>query len=147
MRTTRSASRAAVGVAITPQPTSAPVNEAVSTSPKKPAGRITKRKAPAAEAQSTTANVAESGPGVPAQSPKKRAKKLEHTDSNRPQANGGVPAVEADAPPPVLLPAKLTFSFEDAKKHLIEEDMRFEDVFGRLPCKPFEKLERVEPFR
>lgn len=46
-----------------------------------------------------------------------------------------------------LLPAKLTFSFEEAKKHLIEADNRFADIFLRLPCRPFEKLERVEPFR
>lgn len=141
MRTTRSASRAAAGAATTPQPNSAPVKEAAP--PKKPAGRVTKRKAPATE--SNTANVPESEPTIPAQSPKKRAKKFEADGSNPPQANPGAHA-EAGVTP-VLLPAKLTFSFDDAKKHLIEEDARFEDVFRRLPCKPFEKLERVEPFR
>lgn len=48
---------------------------------------------------------------------------------------------------PALVPAVLTFSFEDAKQHLITTDPRFEDVFGRLKCKPFEHLERVDPFR
>lgn len=48
---------------------------------------------------------------------------------------------------PALVPAVLTFSFEDAKRHLIAADPRFEDVFGRLKCKPFEHLERVDPFR
>lgn len=141
MRTTRSASRAAAGAATTPQPNSAPSKEA--TPPKKQAGRVTKRKAPATE--SKAANVPESEPAIPAQSPKKRAKKLEADSTNAPQANSDAHA-EAGVTP-VLLPAKLTFSFDDAKKHLIEEDPRFEDVFRRLPCKPFEKLERVEPFR
>jgi len=45
------------------------------------------------------------------------------------------------------LPAKLTFSFEDAKDHLIKADRRFGDVFSRLPCKPFESLEGIHPFR
>jgi DNA-3-methyladenine glycosylase II len=45
------------------------------------------------------------------------------------------------------LPAKLTFSLEDAKNHLINADRRFGDVFSRLPCKPFERLEGIHPFR
>lgn len=48
---------------------------------------------------------------------------------------------------PVLLPAKLSFSFEHAKKQLIDVDPRFEDLFQRLPCRPFEHLEQVDPFR
>ncbi|KAJ6593897.1 DNA glycosylase [Mycena capillaripes] len=43
--------------------------------------------------------------------------------------------------------AVLTFSFEDARKHLIDADHRFEDVFNRLECKPFQQLEQVHPFR
>ncbi|THV05059.1 DNA glycosylase [Dendrothele bispora CBS 962.96] len=50
-------------------------------------------------------------------------------------------------PPPVLVPAKLTFSFEDAKKHLTSVDPRFQVLFDRLHCKPFEQLEQVHPFR
>jgi DNA-3-methyladenine glycosylase II len=46
-----------------------------------------------------------------------------------------------------LLPAKLIFSLEDAKDHLVRADRRFRDVFSRLPCKPFETLENVHPFR
>ncbi|KAI0076123.1 hypothetical protein K474DRAFT_1663375 [Panus rudis PR-1116 ss-1] len=55
-------------------------------------------------------------------------------------------------PPPVpeeertFLPAELTFSFEEAKQHLISQDKRFEALFSRLKCKPFERLERVDPF-
>ncbi|KAK0226069.1 DNA glycosylase [Armillaria fumosa] len=48
---------------------------------------------------------------------------------------------------PVLIPARLSFSFEDAKQHLISADPRFEDVFGKLKCTPFEDLEQVHPFR
>ncbi|OSD06705.1 DNA glycosylase [Trametes coccinea BRFM310] len=46
-----------------------------------------------------------------------------------------------------LVPAVLTFSFEEAKRHLISVDPRFEDVFRRVKCRPFEHLERVDPFR
>ncbi|KAI1794193.1 DNA glycosylase [Ganoderma leucocontextum] len=46
-----------------------------------------------------------------------------------------------------LVPAVLTFSFEDAKRHLISADPRFDDIFNRVSCKPFEQLERVDPFR
>ncbi|KAJ3973476.1 DNA glycosylase [Lentinula raphanica] len=50
-------------------------------------------------------------------------------------------------PAPVLVPAQLTFSFEEAKRHLIDADPRFEVLFDRLNCKPFERLETVHPFR
>ncbi|KIP11632.1 hypothetical protein PHLGIDRAFT_63560 [Phlebiopsis gigantea 11061_1 CR5-6] len=46
-----------------------------------------------------------------------------------------------------MVPAELTFSFEDAKEHLIKVDSRFEDIFDRLGCRPFEQRERVDPFR
>ncbi|KAJ6475362.1 DNA glycosylase [Mycena vitilis] len=42
--------------------------------------------------------------------------------------------------------AILTFSFEDARKHLINADHRFGDVFDRLECTPFQQLEQVHPF-
>ncbi|KZT72197.1 DNA glycosylase [Daedalea quercina L-15889] len=48
---------------------------------------------------------------------------------------------------PALVPAVLTFSFEEAKQHLTRVDPRFEDVFRRLKCKPFEHLERLDPFQ
>ncbi|KAJ4002025.1 DNA glycosylase [Lentinula boryana] len=50
-------------------------------------------------------------------------------------------------PAPVLVPSQLTFSFEEAKKHLIDADPRFQILFDRLTCKPFERLETVHPFR
>ncbi|KAJ7783176.1 hypothetical protein B0H16DRAFT_1357722 [Mycena metata] len=46
----------------------------------------------------------------------------------------------------VPVDAVLTFSFEDAKKHLINADHRFEDVFKRLECKPFQQLEQGPSF-
>jgi hypothetical protein len=45
------------------------------------------------------------------------------------------------------VPAVLTFNYEEAKKHLIEVDHRFEDLFRKMKCKPFEQLEQVHPFR
>ncbi|CAE6444606.1 unnamed protein product [Rhizoctonia solani] len=48
---------------------------------------------------------------------------------------------------PVLIPAKLTFSFEEAKTHLIKADGRFESIFRELKCRPFEQLEPVDPFQ
>ena len=46
-----------------------------------------------------------------------------------------------------FLPAVLTFPFDEAKLHLIKVDPRFEDIFSKLKCRPFENLERVDPFR
>ncbi|KAG8764157.1 GTPase-activating protein [Ceratobasidium sp. 423] len=48
---------------------------------------------------------------------------------------------------PVLIPATLTFSFEQAKEHLIKADGRFEGIFRELKCRPFEQLELVDPFQ
>lgn len=50
------------------------------------------------------------------------------------------------APPPPL-PAVLSFSFDDAKAHLFTADPRFEDIFSKLDCRPFEHLETMDPFR
>lgn len=46
-----------------------------------------------------------------------------------------------------VVPAALTFDFQEAKKHLIKADHRFEDLFQRMECKPFERLEQLHPFR
>lgn len=48
---------------------------------------------------------------------------------------------------PALVPAELSFSFEEAKQHLITADPRFQDVFDTAVCTPYQKLDRVEPFR
>jgi DNA-3-methyladenine glycosylase II len=72
---------------------------------------------------------------------KARAKKVE-TEGTVPR-----PLIEPSGEELAPLPAKLIFSLEDAKDHLIRADHRFRDVFSRLPCKPFETLEEVHPFR
>jgi len=50
-------------------------------------------------------------------------------------------------PRPALVPAELSFSFEGAKQHLAAADTRFQDVFATAICTPYQKLDRVEPFR
>lgn len=45
------------------------------------------------------------------------------------------------------VPAVLTFDFQEAKRHLIQADHRFEDLFQKMTCKPFEQFERLHPFR
>ena len=126
MPTTRSASRGAIS-------TVAPEEPAVAPQP-----RATKRKA--------------SGATVDAEpkAPKKRATKATKSKVESVPAPSTVgfeiPPV-GDAQALELLPAKLTFSFDEAKAHLIKSDSRFADVFARQMCKPFEKLDRVEPFK
>ncbi|KAH8119591.1 DNA glycosylase [Phellopilus nigrolimitatus] len=58
-----------------------------------------------------------------------------------------VPPVDGTLSVPALLPAVLSFSFDDARKHLIDADPRFDDLFSKMKCRPFEHLERVDPFR
>ncbi|KIY64158.1 DNA glycosylase [Cylindrobasidium torrendii FP15055 ss-10] len=58
-----------------------------------------------------------------------------------------IPQPRADEEHVTLIPAILTFSFEDAKKHLIKADFRFEDLFDKRKCTPFEVLEQIHPFR
>jgi DNA-3-methyladenine glycosylase II len=86
----------------------------------------------------------------------KRAKKTPSPSSKNSKAKPKVVEAEGAVPRPLVkpsredlapLPAKLTFSWEDAKDHLIRADGRFEDVFSRLPCKPFESVEGIHPFR
>jgi hypothetical protein len=67
----------------------------------------------------------------------KNTKKLARADAEQPQ-----PASDT-----TLVPAVLTFDFQEAKRHLIQADHRFEDLFQRMTCKPFEQLERVHPYR
>ncbi|KAL0581884.1 hypothetical protein V5O48_000113 [Marasmius crinis-equi] len=45
-----------------------------------------------------------------------------------------VPIPENQDEEDALVPAQLSFSFEDAKAHLISADARFEDIFERLAC-------------
>ncbi|KAF5385910.1 hypothetical protein D9615_002511 [Tricholomella constricta] len=64
-----------------------------------------------------------------------------------PQATSSVDTAATFQEALPLVPAVLTFSFEDAKQHLISVDHRFEDLFSKMPCKPYEHLETVHPFR
>lgn len=54
---------------------------------------------------------------------------------------------DSDAQDVLVLPAALCFSFEAAREHLINADSRFRDIFDKLPCRPFQHLEKVDPFR
>jgi DNA-3-methyladenine glycosylase II len=85
---------------------------------------------------------------------KNRAKSVK--SSSKSKKNKSKPDGASAVPRPLIkpsgedlapLPAKLAFSLEDAKNHLVKADRRFGDVFARLPCKPFERLEGVHPFR
>lgn len=60
-------------------------------------------------------------------------------------AVGDSAAANGDADP--ALPATLSFDFDAAKAHLIEQDSRWEDIFKKMKCKPFENLDHVHPFR
>jgi DNA-3-methyladenine glycosylase II len=63
------------------------------------------------------------------------------------ETEGPRPLVEPTGEELAPLPAKLIFSLEEAKSHLIRADHRFGEVFAHLPCKPFERLEGIHPFR
>ncbi|GHJ89914.1 hypothetical protein NliqN6_6316 [Naganishia liquefaciens] len=88
--------------------------------------------------------------------PRKRAKNVATTPAT-PAAGGSestpvkpLPVfhlTDATQDPSRIIPGKLGFEFEEAKRHLIGVDPRFEQLFGKLKCKPFENLEAVDPFR
>ena len=60
----------------------------------------------------------------------------------------GTAVVPGDPGPlPTFVPAELSFSFEEAKLHLVAADSRFQDVFDTAVCTPYQKLDTVEPFR
>ena len=63
----------------------------------------------------------------------------------QPAGAAGVPL--DPGPPPALVPEELSFSFEEARQHLMAADTRFQDVFATAVCTPYQKLDRVEPFR
>lgn len=85
---------------------------------------------------------------------KKNAKKASKRNEDQaimisvPQAQQEVQIASAsDTEDTKLVPAVLTFDYEEAKKHLIQVDHRFENLFYKMKCKPFEQLEQVHPFR
>ncbi|CDO75683.1 hypothetical protein BN946_scf184941.g36 [Trametes cinnabarina] len=103
----------------------------------------------ATAATTKTKRKAADAPAESAQKKFRTAKKRAKTVV-APASSASPAAVSTPLPNPEgeqLVPAVLTFSFEDAKRHLVGVDPRFEDVFRRVKCRPFEHLERVDPFR
>ena len=134
MRTTRSATRKAA--AIVEDHIAVPVEETVAVVVKKDGKR---------KASSETREPVQKRSRATASSSTKP------TDKGKDPPPHAVPTIHIEPIPAAdgeeLVPAVLTFSFEDAKRHLIGADPRFQDMFGRVSCKPFEELERVDPFR
>ncbi|KAG5645198.1 hypothetical protein DXG03_006716 [Asterophora parasitica] len=129
MRTTRSSSRAANAAEV---PTPASTLAAGTGAKRKPESQ-----ADAAKPKLKRARVAKAP-----STPQAQASPQEATSSSSDNKET-LTAASQEA----LVPAVLTFSFEDAKRHLISVDHRFEDLFSKMPCKPYEHLERVHPFR
>jgi DNA-3-methyladenine glycosylase II len=121
MPSTRSASRA-VKAAGNLSPVETPVSEEENGKKRKAKGAAT---------------------GVPTKS--KRAKPVEIAKR---EPNPNAPKFTLDIDPDAqVIPAKLAFSFDEAKAHLIAVDSRFKELFDRVKCKPFQDLEPVDPFR
>ncbi|KAF9012308.1 DNA glycosylase [Cyathus striatus] len=83
---------------------------------------------------------------------KRKESSVETIENSRSQGSAlpptaGVVIPTAPTAADVLVPAVLTFSLEAAKSHLVSVDQRFEDLFVKMECKPFEELDRVHPFR
>ncbi|KAG8979567.1 hypothetical protein FRB90_008062 [Tulasnella sp. 427] len=128
-RTTRAANRALATSATVPAPSTSlkrkkslkDVEEQAAPTRKKSAISITKKTA------ADSAN---------------EAKKSTHVAADAPVvANAGATSK------PDVIPATLSFNFAEAKRHLISADSRFEKLFRKLKCKPYEELDLVEPFR
>lgn len=87
--------------------------------------------------------------------PRKRAKNTSSTPATLVDGTENTPVkplpifnlTDATQDPSRMIPGKLGFDFEEAKRHLVGVDPRFEQLFGKLKCKPFENLEAVDPFR
>jgi DNA-3-methyladenine glycosylase II len=111
------------------------------------------RSASAASAASTHTKTAAKRKATPTssqKSPKKPRTAASASASSVAQAPAHIPqekTTEATVPNAALVPAVLSFSFEDAKNHLTNTDERFQDLFDKLTCRPFEHLEQVHPFR
>ncbi|KII92390.1 hypothetical protein PLICRDRAFT_37164 [Plicaturopsis crispa FD-325 SS-3] len=116
---------------------------AAPSAPTTPKPVKTKRKAPSDE-EPTKASESATKPA---------AKRVRSNAAAKPvQVQVAPPAIASNgnsnvAESETFVPAVLTFSFKDAKEHLIEADHRFEEIFRKMTCKPFEQLEIVHPFR
>jgi DNA-3-methyladenine glycosylase II len=127
--------------------------------------RLTRTNMPITRSATRASTTASSVPKVAANAPKRkvataasykapRKKRRANEEPEAPVENHGsppsaptLPVIPFAASPPVIVPAVLSFSFEDAKEHLIEADERFKDVFERMKCTPFQELDQMEPFR
>ena len=83
-------------------------------------------------------------PESPTKSQQKKVRAAAERSTIPPDTSALVPNGTDTTP---LVPAILSFDFDEAKQHLINADARFEDVFAKMQCKPFEQLEQVHPFR
>ncbi|KAF8503093.1 DNA glycosylase [Gautieria morchelliformis] len=97
---------------------------------------------PSRSRQKSKRTIEEADASEPSPSPQ-IVKKARVTAPSTVVATQALPSSETNQ----VLPAVLGFSFEAAKQHLINADARFEGIFKQLPCRPFEQLERVDPFR
>lgn len=106
------------------------------------------------KAKATVTRKRKAAPEASVDGTAKKTKKASPNSEPKPQESVSFEATNLTLPgegegedAPVLVPAVLTFDFEEAKQHLISVDHRFGDVFRRMKCKPYEHLERVHPFR
>lgn len=65
-----------------------------------------------------------------------------------PALSASIPRIHIDVDPDSnVIPGQLTFSYEDAKAHLIAADNRFVTMFEHVKCAPFESVEAMDPFK
>jgi len=83
--------------------------------------------------------------GEPPSNPGKKKPRTEKQDTPHSVQLPAIPLARGASP--AIVPDVLSFSFTDAKQHLIGVDRRFEDMFEKMKCRPFENLEQVHPFR
>lgn len=81
----------------------------------------------------------------PSKSPEKKVRVTAEPPVTIPPNTANLVPNGTDTSP--LVPAVLSFDFEEAKQHLINADARFEEIFDKMACKPFEQLEQMHPFK
>ncbi|KAG1855755.1 hypothetical protein DFJ58DRAFT_716186 [Suillus subalutaceus] len=132
-------------------PVTRSATRSVASTPAGGSNKTTTIVSPSAVGKSNKRKAAEETPAAKKTPRAKKTKSSDESAETPPTSNAFIPP----PPPPLqteseekpLVPAALTFSFEEAKAHLIRADHRFEDIFTKLRCKPFELLEQVHPFR
>jgi DNA-3-methyladenine glycosylase II len=113
-----------------------------------PAGSPTKKKrASATDKDVPVAKRSKSTPTVRSSPTTVQTSVSSQKAENTPKALPTFNLKPAHLDPTRVIPANLGFDFQQAKRHLIGVDPRFGKVFETLPCRPFEDLESVDPFR